>query len=163
MLEPQERIRFEQLVLPHLDAAMNLARWLVRNRPDAEDVVQESMLRAYRFFDHFRGGDARAWLLQIIRNSCYSWLEKNRPSELMTEFDEEIHQRPGTSPETLALQANERVRVVAMRLECHAGKGRTLNPLITDTTQRLSSTSPIIGLKICSCDRKGSAPPSAVA
>ena len=108
MLEPQERIRFEQLVLPHLDAAMNLARWLVRNRPDAEDVVQESMLRAYRFFDHFRGGDARAWLLQIVRNSCYSWLEKNRPSELMTEFDEELHQRPSTSPETLVLQANER-------------------------------------------------------
>ena len=108
MLEPQDRIRFEQLVLPHLDSAANLARWLLRNRTDSDDVVQEAMLRAYRFFDHFRGGDARAWLLQIVRNSCYSWLEKNRPSELMTEFDEEIHQRPSASPETLALQADER-------------------------------------------------------
>ena len=59
MLQPQERTRFEQLVLPHLDGAANLARWLLRNRADAEDVVQEGMLRAYRFFDHFRGGDAR--------------------------------------------------------------------------------------------------------
>ena len=96
MLQPQDRIRFEQLVLPHLDSAANLARWLLRNRTDSDDVVQEAMLRAYRFFDHFRGGDARAWL------------EKNRPSELMTEFDEEIHQRPSASPETLALQADER-------------------------------------------------------
>ncbi len=76
MLQPQDRIRFEQLVLPHLDSAANLARWLLRNRTDSDDVVQEAMLRAYRFFDHFRGGDARAWLLQIVRNSCYSWLDK---------------------------------------------------------------------------------------
>ena len=108
MLQPQERIRFEQLVLPHLDAGYNLARWLLRNSADAEDVVQEAMLRAYRFFDHFRGGDARAWLLQIVRNSCYSWLEKNRPSELMAEFDEQVHQRPSATPEMLVLQADER-------------------------------------------------------
>ena len=111
MLEPQERIRFEQLVLPHLDAGMNLARWLLRNRPDAEDVVQEAMLRAYRFFDHFRGGEARAWLLQIVRNSCYSWLEKNRPSELMTEFDEELHPQPSVSPESLAIAGDNRERL----------------------------------------------------
>ena len=108
MLQPQERIRFEQLVLPHLDGAANLARWLLRNRADAEDVVQEAVLRAYRFFEHFRGGDARAWLLQIVRNSCYTWLEKNRLSELMTEFDEEMHQRPSASPEALAVQSDER-------------------------------------------------------
>jgi len=108
VLQPQERIRFEQLVLPHLDAGYNLARWLLRNSADAEDVVQEAMLRAYRFFDHFRGGDARAWLLQIVRNSCYSWLEKNRPSELMAEFDEQVHQRPSATPEMLVLQADER-------------------------------------------------------
>ena len=112
MLQPEERIRFERLVLPHLDAGVNLARWLLRNRADAEDVVQEAMLRAYRFFDRFRGGDARAWLLQIVRNSCYSWLEKNRPSELMTEFDEEVHQRPAATPETLAAQADERQRLM---------------------------------------------------
>ena len=108
VLQPEDRIRFEQLVLPHLDSAMNLARWLLRNRSDAEDVVQEAMLRAYRFFDRFRGGEARAWLLQIVRNSCYSWLQKNRPSEVMTEFDEESHCRPAPTPETLAVQADER-------------------------------------------------------
>jgi len=108
VLEQQERTRFEQLVVPHLDAAVNLARWLLRNRADSEDVAQEAMLRAFRFFDQFRGGDARAWLLQIVRNSCYTWLEKNRPMELMTEFDEELHVRPAANPETLAAQANER-------------------------------------------------------
>lgn len=112
MLQPQEKIRFEQLVLPHLDSAANLARWLLRNRADAEDVVQEAVLRAYRFFDRFRGGDARAWLLQIVRNSCYSWLEKNRPAELMTEFDEDLHQRPAPNPETLAARSDERQRLM---------------------------------------------------
>jgi RNA polymerase sigma-70 factor (ECF subfamily) len=112
VLEPEERTRFEELVLPHLDSAANLARWLLRNQADAEDVVQEAMLRAFRFFDGFHGGEARAWLLQIVRNSCYTWLEKNRPSELMTEFDEEVHQRPSPSPETLAAQADERARLM---------------------------------------------------
>lgn len=113
MLQGQDKIRFEQLVLPHLDGAVNLARWLLRNPADAEDVVQEAMLRAYRFFDRFRGGDARAWLMQIVRNTCYSWLEKNRPSELMmTEFDEELHRREGPNPETLAAQAGERQRLM---------------------------------------------------
>ena len=98
-------------MLPHLDSATNLARWLLRNRADYEDVAQEAMLRAYRFFPRFQGGDARAWLLQIVRNTCYSWLEKNRPSELMTEFNEEIHQGPSTSPESLALQADDRKRL----------------------------------------------------
>ncbi len=112
MLEPQDRIRFEQLVLPHLDSAANLARWLLRNRADSDDVVQEAMLRAYRFFDRFHGSDARAWLLQIVRNTCYTWLEKNRPSELMTEFNEEVHQLSSATPETLAAQADERQRLM---------------------------------------------------
>jgi RNA polymerase sigma-70 factor (ECF subfamily) len=112
VLEPEDRIRFEQLVLPHLDRAANLARWLLRNRADSEDVVQEAMLRAYRFFDRFHGGDARAWLLQIVRNTCYTWLEKNRPSELMTEFNEEVHQQPSANPETLATQADQRQRLM---------------------------------------------------
>lgn len=113
MLDPQDRIRFEQLVLPHLDSAANLARWMLRNRADSDDVVQEATLRAYRFFGQFHGGDARAWLLQIVRNACYTWLQKNRPSELMTEFDEEVHQRPSANPETLATQANERQRLMS--------------------------------------------------
>jgi RNA polymerase sigma factor (sigma-70 family) len=111
VLEPQDRIRFEQVILPHLDSAANLARWLLRNRADAEDVVQEAMLRAYRFFQQFRGGDARAWLLQIVRNTCYTWLEKNRPAELMTEFNEELHQQPSPSPEALASLTLDRERL----------------------------------------------------
>jgi RNA polymerase sigma-70 factor, ECF subfamily len=72
------RARFEREVLPHLDAAYNLARWLLRNDQDAEDVTQDSMLRAYRFFDGFRGANAKAWLLAIVRNASYSWLARKR-------------------------------------------------------------------------------------
>src|SRR5260370_42541424 len=103
VLDPQDRARFEQLVLPHLDAAFNLSRWLMRGRADAEDVAQEAMLRALRFFRGFHGGDARAWLLQIVRNTCYTWLEKNRSVDLTTEFDEELHLQPSLTPEPLAI------------------------------------------------------------
>jgi RNA polymerase sigma factor (sigma-70 family) len=117
VLDPQERSRFEQIVLPHLDAAFNLARWLLRSRSDAEDVAQEAMLRAFRFFRGFHGGDARAWLLQIVRNTCYTWLEKNRPVELMTEFDEELYPQPSANPEALAVAGENRERL-ARALEC---------------------------------------------
>src|SRR5256886_10402724 len=69
------------------------------------------MLRAYRFFRGFHGGDARAWLLQIVRNTCYTWLQKNRPTELMTEFDEQEHQKTSANPETLAIQTDQRQRL----------------------------------------------------
>src|ERR1700683_3957612 len=82
---------FEQVVLPHLDAAYNLARWLVRNPHDAEDIVQEACLRAVRFFGGYQEGNARAWLLRIVRNTAYTFLEKKRPGELAEEFDETIH------------------------------------------------------------------------
>jgi RNA polymerase sigma-70 factor, ECF subfamily len=82
---------FEQVVMPHLDAAYNLARWLVRNPHDAEDVVQEACLRAVCFFGSYRQGNARAWLLRIVRNAAYSFLEKNQPEELPEEFDETLH------------------------------------------------------------------------
>jgi len=113
VLSSPQQLRFEQLVLPHLDAAFNLARWLLRSRSDAEDCAQEAMLRAYRFFPGFRGGDARAWLLQIVRNTCYSLLEKNRPGELMTEFDEQAHlpSGPPPSPEALAMAGEDRERI----------------------------------------------------
>jgi RNA polymerase sigma-70 factor (ECF subfamily) len=111
VLESQDRARFEQLVLPHLDAAFNLSRWLLRSRNDAEDVAQEALLRAFRFFRGFNGGDARAWLLQIVRNTCYTWLEKNRQVELMTEFDEDLHQQSSATPETLAIAGDNRERL----------------------------------------------------
>src|SRR3989454_257204 len=97
---------FENDILPHLDAAYNLARWLTRNDQDAEDAVQEACLRAFRFFGGFRGGDTRAWLLKIVRNTCYTQLQKNQPQELAT-FDEEIHREDDGSmnPETLLLRS----------------------------------------------------------
>ena len=74
---------FERAMLPHLNAAYNLARWLTRNEADAQDVVQEAFLRAFRYFDGFAGGDtAKAWILSIVRHSCFTWLAKNRPAEL---------------------------------------------------------------------------------
>jgi RNA polymerase sigma factor (sigma-70 family) len=89
--EKDKQSRFEATILPHLDAAYNLARWLTRNDHDAQDVVQDAFLRAFKFFGGFRGGNGRSWLLSIVRNTCYNWLEKNRRKELGTVFDEEIH------------------------------------------------------------------------
>src|SRR5882672_4332941 len=75
--------RFEKSLLPHLDAAYNLARWLTRNDHDAEDVVQEAFARALRYFDSLKESDARPWFLAIVRNTAYTWLEKNRPAEVV--------------------------------------------------------------------------------
>jgi len=111
VLDSQDQARFEMLVLPHLDAAFNLARWLLRSGADAEDTAQEALLRAYRFFHGFHGGDVRAWLLQIVRNTCYTWLEKNRRANEMTEFDEELHGVPGPTPEALAIAGDNRDRL----------------------------------------------------
>jgi RNA polymerase sigma-70 factor (ECF subfamily) len=83
--------RFERAVLPHLHAAYNLARWLTRNDHDAEDVVQEAYVRALTFFGGFRGEDGRAWLLSVVRNTCYTWLEKHRKQEPTVSLDEKIH------------------------------------------------------------------------
>ncbi len=69
--------------MPHLDAAYALARWLSRNDADAADVVQEACLRAFRYFDTYREGDAKSWLLKIVRRTCYTWLERNRPAEIV--------------------------------------------------------------------------------
>jgi len=93
-----------RLVL-HLDAAYNLARWLTHNDLDAEDLVQEAYLRAFSYFASFRGGDGKAWLLTIVRNTYYNWLRHNRVHEPMVPFDEEFHGvRPKTpSQETLVL------------------------------------------------------------
>ena len=83
---------FEQTIVPHLNAAHNLARWLTRNQQDAEDVVQEAYLRAFRFFDGFHGGDGRAWLLAVVRNTCLSWMGRRTAAESTSvEFDEHVH------------------------------------------------------------------------
>jgi RNA polymerase sigma factor (sigma-70 family) len=102
--------RFERAILPHLDAAYNLARWLTRNDHDAEDVVQEACLRAYQFFGGFHGSDGRAWLLTVVRNTCYTWLERNRPREPVAAFDEEKHGTadPGAGPPNLVLRGEDR-------------------------------------------------------
>jgi RNA polymerase sigma-70 factor, ECF subfamily len=99
---------FDQVVLPHLDAAYRLARWLMRNEHDAEDVVQEASLRAFRYFRTFTGGNGRAWFLRIVRNTCYGW--RGHSFEAQTDpFDEEQHSsaRPPSDPETLLLQTDD--------------------------------------------------------
>jgi RNA polymerase sigma-70 factor (ECF subfamily) len=110
--ETPKRERFEQTVLPHLDAAYNLARWLTRNDQDAQDVTQEACLRAFRFFDGYQGGNMRAWFLTIVRNTCYTWLHQNRaPGGSDEVFDEEIHstdESGGASPEIQALAGADR-------------------------------------------------------
>ena len=111
MPELAKREGFEQTVLPHLDAAYNLARWLTRNDQDAQDVTQEACLRAFRFFDGYQGGNMRAWLLTIVRNTCYTWLRQNRPPGSAVEFDEEIHSDQstgGADPEFQALASADK-------------------------------------------------------
>ena len=101
---------FEETVLPHLDAADNLARWLTRDERDAEDVVQEAFLRALRHFSSFKGGDARPWLLAIVRNTFYTWLRSNRLPEEETVLEEDKHPLAGetSDPELLLLRENDR-------------------------------------------------------
>lgn len=84
MPDDSKQARFEREMLPHLDAAHNLARWLLRGSEDANDVTQEAFLRAYKYFDGFHGGSSKAWLLKIVRNSCYSWLKDQPRAESMS-------------------------------------------------------------------------------
>jgi RNA polymerase sigma-70 factor (ECF subfamily) len=89
-VDERERLKaFEQMLLPNLDAAYNLARWLTGNDHDAQDVAQEASLRAFKFFESYRGENARAWLLTIVRNTFYNWLKKNRRPELAGGLDDE--------------------------------------------------------------------------
>ena len=111
VLNQDDRSRFEAIVMPHLDAAFNLARWLLGGRSEAEDVTQDAMLRAYRFFKTFHSGDARAWLLQIVRNCCYTWLQKNRNWVDVDELTDASVPREEHTPETLAISLNDRERL----------------------------------------------------
>ncbi|HXD41314.1 MAG TPA: sigma-70 family RNA polymerase sigma factor [Ramlibacter sp.] len=111
--------RFEAEVLPYLDAAYSLARWLVRDEHVAEDLVQDAFLRAFRYFGSFRGGDARPWLLGIVRNRCYSWFaQQKRTQEFECDLEDadgpslDAQDRPQT-PETMLLQKTERAQVTA--------------------------------------------------
>ncbi len=113
---PQERTkvsRFEQLVLPHLGAAYNVARWILSNDQDAEDVVQEAYLRAYKYFEGYQGGNSRSWLLTIVRNTCYTWLRQNRAQELSVDLNEDVvtNESDGLNPEALFLSNNNQQSV----------------------------------------------------
>jgi RNA polymerase sigma-70 factor, ECF subfamily len=113
VLEGEERQRFEETVLPHMDAAFNLARWLLRSPADAQDVTQEAVLRAYRFFPSFRAGNVRAWLLQIVRNCCYTWLQRQNVFEDLGELEESALPVEMHTPESLALANADRERLAA--------------------------------------------------
>jgi RNA polymerase sigma-70 factor (ECF subfamily) len=118
-LQKQNKLaNFEETVLPHLDAAFNLAHWLTRNDADAEDVVQEAYLRAFKFFDGFRGVDGRSWLLAIVRNTCYTWMQHNRSPELTIPLDEDMHEieSKDLNPEALLLQSTD-TQMVRQALE----------------------------------------------
>ena len=103
--------RFELLALPHLDAAYNLARWLAGNAADAEDVVQDAYLRAYRYFDSFQGGEFRVWLLSIVRNSFRDWIKENRSGRLLfqaepaADTDDTLWAERPRDPEALLLDS----------------------------------------------------------
>jgi len=115
----QSRLRlFEEAVLPHMDASYNLARWLTRIDHNAEDLAQEAYLRAFKFFGSFHGTNARSWLLTIVRNTCYTWFRENRPQELTTSFDENIHSTEADpfDPEKLLLQS-ESAQLLKQALE----------------------------------------------
>ena len=113
MHDPKKADRFEAIVLPQIGAAYNLARWLTRNDHDAEDVVQEAYLRAFRFFDGFRGGDVRAWLLTIVRNTYYTWLSNNRLRDVSSPLDDEEWglESEAPDPELNAIRSSERHRL----------------------------------------------------
>ena len=121
---PAMRTNFEQAAMPHLDAAHNLAYWLVRSRADAEDIVQDAFLRAFRAYDTFRGDDIKPWLLAIVRNVAYRWLSVSQRTSNVVPIEEAFGSRSGEtlaeaqlaseepSAEALLIGAQERARVL---------------------------------------------------
>ena len=106
-MDPGRKLaQFEQDVMPHMRAAYNLARWLTRNDHDAEDLVQEAYLRAFRSFETFQGVDGRAWLLTVVRNTCYTWLRK-KGEHPIEEFDERAHSASDQAPDAESLLLNQ--------------------------------------------------------
>jgi RNA polymerase sigma-70 factor (ECF subfamily) len=110
MTDEESWRRFELLAMPHLDAAYNLARWLTHDDHDAQDIVQEAVMRAMRYIHGLRAEGARAWLLQIVRNTFYTWLKVNRPSErvLLDDFDDAWHDFPAPAAQEPHVQAIRR-------------------------------------------------------
>jgi RNA polymerase sigma-70 factor (ECF subfamily) len=106
-MDPARKLAlFEQTIVPHLNAAYNLARWLTRNAHDAEDLVQDAYLRAFRSFETFEGQDGRAWLLAIVRNTCFTWLRKKGVQPAI-EFDEQLHTAADPSPDAESVILNQ--------------------------------------------------------
>jgi RNA polymerase sigma-70 factor, ECF subfamily len=127
MTDSDQAARFQQMALPHMDAAYNLARWLTGNIQEAEDVTQEAFLRAFKFFGSFRGEDPRTWLLAIVRNVFYTQWRRTKSSWATTEFDEEMHSfsddespfemgRADTNPESI-LSRNDDIRLLDQALQ----------------------------------------------
>src|SRR5438046_2668872 len=118
----EDLLPFEAVMLPHLDAAHNLAKWLLRNEQDAQDVVQEAYLRAFKSFGGFRGSNGRAWLMTIVRNTSYTLLKKNRVVDLTTPFDEEIHvsDYESVSPATILEHSEDAELIREAMDELHA-------------------------------------------
>jgi RNA polymerase sigma-70 factor (ECF subfamily) len=116
--QEHELASFEDAMLPHMDAAYNLAKWLLHNEQDAQDVVQEAYVRAFKSFSGFRGSNGRAWLLTIVRNASYTLLKKNRAMDLTTPFDEEIHAsgHESISPATIA-EHSEDVELISQAID----------------------------------------------
>jgi RNA polymerase sigma-70 factor (ECF subfamily) len=102
---PQSKLaaEFEQVILPHLNSAYNLARWLLGNEQDAQDVVHDSFLRAHRYFDSFDGSDGRAWLLGIVRNACFTSLRSNKGQQIPPDESLEMQSPGETSPERMLI------------------------------------------------------------
>ena len=132
--DPDKSRRFEEVVMPRLDSAYNLARWLTRSDADAQDVVQEACLRAFKYFDSFDGQHANAWLLKIVRNTCYTWLKQNRPAEASLALDDNLDEIDrnatvlesnaaglGRSPETQLIEsrATQQLNALIEKLPAH--------------------------------------------
>jgi RNA polymerase sigma-70 factor (ECF subfamily) len=111
LTDVDKRHSFDLLMLPHMDAAWNLARWLMRNDHDAEDVVQDAFVRAWRFYDGFHGSQSRPWLLAIVRNTAYSWMEKNRGGHELEDDDRIDEGDVDIGPEALAIRGDEKRRL----------------------------------------------------
>lgn len=109
---------FEEATLPHLGAAYNLARWLTKDKTDAEDVVQEAYLRAFKHFGSFHGGDSKPWMLAIVRNTCFTWMQRNRQPESTISLDDELYEveSKDLNPEALLLQSED-TQMVRQALE----------------------------------------------